>query len=199
MDTIPDPTQLSMKDAILDPEQLSVKNTISNPLPPPGVVRLEKENTTQRTVGPLNALRWLFILEGIQVGCGYAAITPAVAIERKLSNGTLGAVLLAGVGGAIASAPVVSYIIWKHGSKVAVGMGSFGYVGLPIIIGIPGDIGILILGIICQGFTFGALLCMGCSDDSCVLRSLMQRLCICLCIFCLPFPQDFWTRAFATK
>ena len=58
--------------------------------------------------------------------------------------------------GAILAAPIVSYVIWKYGSKVAVGTGGIVSVCVTIIIGIPAGVGVLVVGVICLGFGIGA-------------------------------------------
>lgn len=103
-----------------------------------------------------------------------------------MSTGVIGAILVPAVLGAILAAPIVSYVIWKFGSGVAVGTGGIVSVCLIIVIGIPGGIGVLIVGVICLGFGIGAF--FSAAMLSLEVYSLHTR-----------SPQDGWTQASTIK
>ena len=92
------------------------------------------------------------------MGCvigNWSAVIPALAVYYDLNDAILGAVLVPAVVGAIIAAPIVSVVVVKYGSKVALASGCICLVSLTIVLGIPSNIGVLVTGVIFLGFGMG--------------------------------------------
>ena len=93
------------------------------------------------------AIGWCFFLMGIVIG-NWGAMIPALTVYYELSDAVLGAVLVPAVVGAITAAPIVSWVVVKYGSKVALAVGNVLMILLTIVLGIPANIGVLVTGVI---------------------------------------------------
>lgn len=102
------------------------------------------------------SIAWYFFLMGTVLG-NWAAIIPVVKDMHNINNGELGGIMVGVVFGAICVIPVVTKLIDKFGSKITVHIGGILLVLLFPIIGIPGNIGILITGMVMLGFSVGFL------------------------------------------
>lgn len=100
------------------------------------------------------AVGWSFFVMGLVLG-NWAALIPAVAVIYELNDAVLGAILVPAVFGALCAAPIVSVVIMRYGSRIAVVSGCVVLIGLTIIIGIPSNIGVLIVGVVFLGFGMG--------------------------------------------
>lgn len=97
------------------------------------------------------AIGWFFIYNGAIFGF-YAAIIPNLKKLHGLSNVIFGLVLLAAVGGAILSMPLVIHLNKKIGSAKSSVVGAIVTTILLPLLGIDGPIWLLIIGLVCLGF-----------------------------------------------
>jgi MFS family permease len=102
------------------------------------------------------AIGWHFFLMGTIFG-NWAAIIPTVQEMHHLNNGELGGIMVGVVFGAICAIPIVTKCIEKYGSAITVRLGGIFLVLFYPIIGIPGNLGYLITGMVTLGFSIGFL------------------------------------------
>mmetsp|Transcript_30116 Transcript_30116/g.50368 ORF Transcript_30116/g.50368 Transcript_30116/m.50368 type:complete len:574 (-) Transcript_30116:158-1879(-) len=102
------------------------------------------------------AISWFFLVTGASLG-NWAAILPFVKDEQDLSNGTLGLVLLAAIGGALIALPIVTYFNGKFGTGPSTTISSLISFALSPIIGLRHNIVATIIGIFLLGFSIGCV------------------------------------------
>jgi MFS family permease len=102
------------------------------------------------------AIGWYFFVMGTVLG-DWASIIPRIKEIHNINNGELGGIMVGVVLGAICVIPIVTKLIEKYGSALTVRLGSVILVLLFPIIGISGNIGILIAGMVMLGFSVGFL------------------------------------------
>eukprot|EP01039_Chlorochromonas_danica_P000563 gene564-605_t len=100
------------------------------------------------------AISWYFFSQGAVVG-NWAAILPTIKEEQKLTNGSLGLILIASIVGAVLSLPFVSSIIQRFGSGVALFLGGFMLLPLFPIVGLQEHLAIFVVGVCTLGFALG--------------------------------------------
>ena len=87
----------------------------------------------------------------------WAAIIPRIKEIHNINNGELGGIMVGVVLGAISVIPIVTKLIEKYGSAITVRLGGVILVMFFPIIGIHGNLGILIAGMVMLGFSVGFL------------------------------------------
>jgi MFS family permease len=100
------------------------------------------------------SIGWYFFFMGTILG-NWAAIIPKVQDMHNLNNGELGGLMCGVVFGAMLVIPIVTTLIEKYGSARTTPLGGIIFVVTYPVIGIPGNIGFLICGLILLGFSAG--------------------------------------------
>eukprot|EP01031_Cornospumella_fuschlensis_P030842 gene30842-37267_t len=100
------------------------------------------------------AIGWYFFAEGAILGT-WAAMLPQVKDDQDLSNASLGLVLIAAVGGALASIPFSSYIAGRFGSGLSLLFGGLLMLPLFPLVAFKHNLPIFILGVFLLGFALG--------------------------------------------
>lgn len=100
------------------------------------------------------AISWYFFVVGAVFG-NWAAIIPFVKENQNLSNGVLGAILVAAVAGAMLALPGVTYCNNYFGSGISTTFGSLSLLLLFPIAALKMNIGVFIFGVCVFGFGAG--------------------------------------------
>lgn len=120
---------------------------------------------------------WYFVSLGLVIG-DFSAVMPKLQTKFKLSNALLGIVLISAIGGSIISAPIVSAMNQRYGTSFSSLIGGLSLILLFPILGIPGNnIGILICGIICLGFT-AAIVDISLNGQAVLLEKVVKNSCL---------------------
>jgi MFS family permease len=102
------------------------------------------------------AISWFFFVTGATLG-NWATLLPFVKEEQNISNGELGLILLAAVGGALIALPIITYCNNRYGTGWStMGSGIILVLFLPLV-GIVYNVGVFTLGVFMLGFVIGCL------------------------------------------
>lgn len=112
--------------------------------------------TLSRTGKAKIAIAWFFFVTGATLG-NWAALLPAVEDEQDISNGELGLILLAAVGGALMALPIITYCNNNYGSGWStMGSGVIMVLFFPLV-GVVYNVGVFTTGVFLLGFVIGCL------------------------------------------
>lgn len=111
---------------------------------------------TTRTGKAKAAISWFFFVTGAALG-NWASLLPFVKDEQNISNGELGFILLAAVGGALIALPLITYCNNHYGTGWSTTFSGVLLVLLFPLVGIVYNVGVFTVGVLMLGFVIGCL------------------------------------------